>query len=478
MKSSLTKNIGLKIVSLFAAFFLWLIVVNVDDPIISRTYTGISVEVLNADIIEDEGKCYEILDNSNVINVVVTAKRSVVDQMSRDYIKATADFASMTFLDKVPIEVRSTRYSDQIESVTTRADYLKINLEDIVEKSVPVRANVSGEVALGYTLAEMNIETSMVLVKGPQSVIETIEYVSADIDITGIEKDTSILAIVNPYNKNNNEIIDQRVEMDLHSVEIQFLVDGIKEIPISCGYSGNPVGGYVVSGSVMTTPSSVRITGRGENYDDMDVIYISPDAVSIEGAMASVEETIDISDYLPTGVRFADVDFVPEVRVDIPVDPTEHKVISVPLSNITISNLPENYIASIVDIGGTVDVEIQGLGDTFDRYSGELAIGTIDATNLIPRNLIPEQAGALLQTGENDGIVMFDMPIGISVVSPVNLMVIVDYIGDAPIENGQIVTTSDGAIISVESTITDGNGSDKSIEHNNEAEDNGEANSE
>ena len=54
MKKTLTSNIGLKLISLIAAFILWMIVVNTDDPMITRTYSGISVEVINTEEITDQ----------------------------------------------------------------------------------------------------------------------------------------------------------------------------------------------------------------------------------------------------------------------------------------------------------------------------------------------------------------------------------------------------------------------------------------
>ena len=72
MRQLFTKNLGLKIISVLAASILWLVVVNVDDPVISKTYTGIPVEILNGDVLTEQGKCYDILSDSSTINVVVT----------------------------------------------------------------------------------------------------------------------------------------------------------------------------------------------------------------------------------------------------------------------------------------------------------------------------------------------------------------------------------------------------------------------
>ena len=71
MLKKLTNNLGLKLLSLLAAAIIWLVVVNIDDPVSTRTYSSIPVEVINEDTITSEGKVYSVLDNSDVINVTV-----------------------------------------------------------------------------------------------------------------------------------------------------------------------------------------------------------------------------------------------------------------------------------------------------------------------------------------------------------------------------------------------------------------------
>lgn len=428
MKDLLTKNLGLKIVSVLGAFILWLVVVNVDDPIISKTYTNIPVEVQNEDVLSAQGKCYEIIGDTGSINVVVTAHRSVIDGMSRDYIKATADMRLLTSLDTIPIEVKSTRYSDRIDSVTTRESSLKLLIENVAEKELPVSIGYEGEPAEGYILGGVENALSTIVVSGPESVIANVAKIMAVADIKGINSDFSVTEPMFAYDANNERIEDDRIKLSRTVTEIKYIIYATKTIPISSGYSGNPAAGYGTTGAVLTDPSSVLIAGRGENFDDMNVIYISPDEVSIDNASADVQTDVDISGYLPTGVMFASPDFVPNVKVTVEIAQNQHKVIDVPLSNITVDNVPDGYIASIADIGPSLPVEIQGIGDEYDRYSGDLAIGKIDATTLIARN--PEHAVGTIPTGECDGTVIFDFPSGVSLVTPVTLMVVVDHVGE------------------------------------------------
>ena len=429
MKNLFTKNLGLKIVSILAAFILWLVVVNVDDPVISKMYPGVTVEILNGDYMTEQDKCFEVIDGTDTANVVITAKRSVIDEMSKDYIRATADLKSLTAAGTVPIEVRSMRYADQIESVVTRTENLKLNIENLVEKNIPVEITYSGEPEDGYIIYGVDSTCDTVLVKGPESVVNLVEKAVVYDDISLINKDYVITEALSPCDEDGDIIEDPRIVLSRSMTEVRYYVYATKTIPISSGFSGEPGAGYGVAGSIVTDPSSVMIAGKGENFEDMEVIYIPPDEVPIDGAVSDVSTVVSISDYLPTGVIFADPSFVPDVEVSIGIQENYHKTIDVPLANITVENVPEGYVVNIVDIGTSIPVEIQGIGDTFERFSGDLAIGTIDATTLIPRNINPEQTGAPLTTGENDGIVTFDFPSGVSPGNPVSLMVIVDYVG-------------------------------------------------
>ena len=69
-------NLGLKIIALFFSAFLWLIVVNASNPIGSRTFSDIPVQIINDDIIKSSGEVYQVIGESTV-SVVVYANREV-----------------------------------------------------------------------------------------------------------------------------------------------------------------------------------------------------------------------------------------------------------------------------------------------------------------------------------------------------------------------------------------------------------------
>ena len=53
--SVVTNNFGLKVLSIIFAIIMWLVVVNIDDPKITKTFTT-TVSITNESAISDMGK--------------------------------------------------------------------------------------------------------------------------------------------------------------------------------------------------------------------------------------------------------------------------------------------------------------------------------------------------------------------------------------------------------------------------------------
>ena len=71
MKKMLTNNLGLKLLSIVSAVMLWLIVVNIDDPVTYQDFSSIRVAMLNEDAVTDKDQVYRVEDNSDLINIRV-----------------------------------------------------------------------------------------------------------------------------------------------------------------------------------------------------------------------------------------------------------------------------------------------------------------------------------------------------------------------------------------------------------------------
>lgn len=128
-KYRLTRNFGLKIMAFVFAVLLWLIVVNIDDPVSKATYTDVEVTITNSEIVTNQGKVFQVLDEQKT-TVTVYAKRSVLADITKEDIVATADLSEMdvnTYL--VPISVSIQGYSGRYQLAEADPGNLHIKVE-------------------------------------------------------------------------------------------------------------------------------------------------------------------------------------------------------------------------------------------------------------------------------------------------------------------------------------------------------------
>ena len=75
MKKKLTNNLLLKIISVIAAFLLWMVVINIDNPTDTFTISNIPITVQNENALTDSNLTYEVVGDATA-SVEVTARRT------------------------------------------------------------------------------------------------------------------------------------------------------------------------------------------------------------------------------------------------------------------------------------------------------------------------------------------------------------------------------------------------------------------
>lgn len=425
MKKKLTNNIGLKILAVVASALLWLVVVNIDDPVNQRTFSSIPVEVINGDTITNEGKVYEILDDSDVISVTVTAKRSILDELSRDNIKATADMMDMTFMDTVAIDVKSNRYSDKIESITPKTKNLKVQIEDLARKQFSIEVDTTGSPEQGYTLGDVETNVNVVAVSGPVSIISRIVRVAAEVDTSGLRRDISTDEELVFFDANGAVVEDDMITSSVENVHVNITMLQTKDIPLLFSATGTTTSDYGMTGVVDASPSTITVAGKGSTFTSLESIMITAEELSVAGETANVEQVINIKKYLPKDITLADSDFDGNVTVTVYIEHLQVKEINIPTDNITFSNIPEGYEAVLTDIGGILKTNIKGLGDTYNVLDGSTTLGVIDVNTVLQE----AEEGATI-TGFYAGRVVLTLPAGITEAESKTMHFILRQIGE------------------------------------------------
>ena len=185
MKDKLTSNIGLKVLSVILAAILWLVITNVDDPIETKPFRDVPVEILNEDVITELGKVYDIVQGET-IDFTVEARRSIKDNLTVADFKVTADFTQLSDVYAVPIDITCPKYGDENVRVTDgKEQRMIISLEEVMEENFKVNIVTKGEVAEGYFVGKKSASPNIITVSGPKARIERISDVVVEVDVSG-----------------------------------------------------------------------------------------------------------------------------------------------------------------------------------------------------------------------------------------------------------------------------------------------------
>lgn len=392
MKKWFTQNLGLKFLSVICASILWLIVMNINDPIDEQRFVGIPVELINTDAITDEGKVYQILENTNTVNVTVRAKRSVLDQIDRDNIHAVADLSEVSVTNLVTIKLSSNRYSNQIDSITSNTEFLKLNIEDVRQKQFPIQISTIGMPADGYLTGTVTAGQTVVRLKGPESVIERVHSVQAVVDVTGMISDVSTTASIVLYDADGKRVEDDSIQYNISSVEVKVSILATKSVPFVYHVSGTPADGYEMTGRITGTYDKITIAGPQSVLDAISNIEIPAEALNVTGQTDSLHALITVADYLPADVEIVtDEEHTGLLGVLVEIEPLETTSVTIPEERIQILNVPEGYEYNLVD-SGTPSISVRAIPTVMEGVDEESFVGQIDLGAYFEQQNVTEPA--------------------------------------------------------------------------------------
>lgn len=322
-KNRIYNNFGLKLLSLVAAMVLWVVVMNIEDPIGVRTFSNISITIKNDDVISQKDKIYQIANNQYTISVTVEAKRSVLRKISVDDIEAVADFKDISLEKLVPIKVSIPKYESECESITATPTNLEIEIEDEQTIKLPITVSCQGSPEDGHFISYAAAEPDTISITGGKSVLGKIDKAVVQVNVSGVTTNLKSTGKLYLYDA-DGKIVDQsglKTDIDTDNVTCIINVSANKSLPIKADYKGMPKEGYHVT-DVICTPEKIDLSGNLETLNSMGEILIDEDDIDITDATESMEITVNIQDYLPQGVSLAG-DMDEKVLVTINIEPDE-----------------------------------------------------------------------------------------------------------------------------------------------------------
>lgn len=417
MKKLLTRNLGLKLASLLLAFVLWFLVAQIYDPKDTVTFNNIQVRLINTELLDEEGKVYEVLDNSNLVRVTVTGPQSIVkSELRRSDIVAEADMSKLTDINTIAITYYCENISNDSVEIKGNHDSVRLNVEDKTSKWIKLESNTIGDVASGYMIENVTLDQTNIEVTGPKSAISQVDHAGVDINVTDSTTSLSANVDIKLYDADDNELVLESVKKNVDSAYMTVEVLATKEVPVEIEYMGVPEDGYMATGEVESSVPTVRIAGTVSTLVGISAITVPEDRMNITGQSDNLVDIINLKEYLPANVRLADKSFDGKITATVYIEPIVSKDLTVAAENISVTGVPDGMEAEITSTAEEYNITVSGLSRDVSILHDSSVTGILNLTQWMEDNGVEE-----LTPGTYTIPVTFNLAEDITVVPDINI---------------------------------------------------------
>lgn len=417
MKKLLTRNLGLKLASLLLAFVLWFLVAQIYDPKDTVTFNNIQVRLINTELLDEEGKVYEVLDNSNLVRVTVTGPQSIVkSELRRSDIVAEADMSKLTDINTIAITYYCENISNDSVEIKGNHDSVRLNVEDKTSKWIKLESNTIGDVASGYMIGNVTLDQTNIEVTGPKSAISQVDHAGVDINVTDSTTSLSANVDIKLYDGDDNELTLESVKKNVDSAHMTVEVLATKEVPVEIEYMGVPEDGYMATGEVESSVPTVRIAGTVSALVGISAITVPEDRMNITGQSDNLVDIINLKEYLPANVRLADKSFDGKITATVYIEPIVSKDLTVAAENISVTGVPDGMEAEITSTAEEYNITVSGLSRDVSILHDSSVTGILNLTQWMEDNGVEE-----LTPGTYTIPVTFNLAEDITVTPDINI---------------------------------------------------------
>ncbi|NLM04019.1 MAG: hypothetical protein GX214_03260 [Clostridiales bacterium] len=368
MTSFKSKNWTPKIISIFFALIIWLYVMSEINPKVIRNENNIPVHFLNVDEMQQNGLVVKG-DTDYTINVRIIGRRDAVYRISRGQIKVTADLLGyQPGINTIPIEV------EELENVEIdfNPKFIRVELEKLISKEKPVKVIVEGNPDDGFVMGELEYEPKAVWIDGAESLVNSVEYVGANMKLVGEGESLEKQLPLKPLNSRGEEV--RNVTLGTSHVNVRLPIYLQKTVRINPQTEIQATTGYEIV-DVKVNPATVVLRGQRDVLGTID--FIDTELLILDNISENTTRNVKL--ILPEGIITSDIS---EVSINIAVEEILEKTFNIRKEDINFKNIKEGYSLDLNDVPDTFEVRVLADEETLDQLELKDIKVTIDMKEL------------------------------------------------------------------------------------------------
>lgn len=344
-------NITIKIISILFAIILWSYVMDQENPEITKEIQNIKIELLNTEYLDKSNIVIEDTD-INEITVKVKGRRNDIINITENDIVAEADIAGYQEGEhKVPIKVTIPTKNENLEDFYPKTILLK--LDKVVERQIPVKFNVIGNVKSGYVLGESELKQTNIIIRGPRNKVNLVSEAKVTLKLNEENKNINATLPVKLIDINGKEIVSN-IDKEPNVVDVSVPIYKVKTVSLNANISGSPIEGYQIT-SIKLSPSTIKIKGYEEEL--LSINSLKTEEININGLNSTLDTNIAI--IVPKGISL--IGDSKEVDVIVNIEKIIDKTFEYSFDELSIYNIPKDLNVDLSNNSVKINISVQGI---------------------------------------------------------------------------------------------------------------------
>ncbi|OOB77280.1 MAG: hypothetical protein BEN19_02230 [Epulopiscium sp. Nuni2H_MBin003] len=384
MKKFILENLPWKLLSFVIAILVWIMVINIQNPVTTTDINNIKVDIIGLEqieqsdqVVKDMDKIYNLSVDIKIKGQRLTLENIGAKDIASAYINLTPyvlDVAHNTDITEhlIPIEVSLDSDNIVVDNYNPKSIY--VSFEAKTTRVFPVKYTMSGSVDSEYRSIEPVIRTVAVELSGAKSTIENIAEILVDINVDNIVKDIFVYDLpLLVYDKDGNLVSD--VEKSTNNIQVILPMGAQKTVPLQARFSGTLPSGYVQTNTIIT-PSEITIIGNAESINEIDEIQL--DYISVANLIENTTRQVDF--ILPDGIEYIDkIDSNAVVTLEIQKINTHDFKINTNTLNLDVIGLRSDLSYEIIQ--PQLLITLGGASETLLGFDENNMVATLDLTS-------------------------------------------------------------------------------------------------
>ncbi len=349
------------VISLILSLLIWVYINGTQEEIIELDFRNVELVFVGEDTLQDSRELIITDVKTRSVDVKISGARMNIGGLSAKDVQAQIDVSRITSAG-----VNTTLYqlvfpekvnADAVTILSRNPAQVQFTVTRMATKTVPVKCDFVGTVAEGFVQGELEIEPNTVMISGPQSELDKINHVYAEL---GGDDQNKTRNVELPYvlrDTDNNVLEDlSGLEFDVSTIAVTLNISATKTVPLDVSLIFG-AGANEKNTIVTIEPKTITVQGDSELLENYESCIVS--TLDMTDFGLTYEDTFSIK--LPDGIK--NVTGITEAKVKIELSGLAVK--QLPVTNLKYINLPSGYTAEIVN--KSIDVKIRAPEDIIDK---------------------------------------------------------------------------------------------------------------